>query len=459
MSASNLPALLDLAFKEFKQLSAYELAGKNLTFSSLDLQVRRLAQGLLDNGVRCGDRIAIVLPTSFEAIIAFHACLRISAIAVMHDFSSSMSQLSRYFQDYEPECVITAESKLGTLAGIVGKGAPKTVVSVNTVEEPKDSNSLTDTLLELALAGPRTISRTVSSGKTLPASLNTKSLKWAKLLASAPLSSQHPYPQESDIATLVYQPSNPREVKGLVFTHSNLLALIAQNTKHLATTQAGAKNSQTVTFSLVPIHSVSALHDVLTTQLINGNKTVLFTSDELGLLEKAFKKHSPANLICDGAAIFEISKLLTNKKFEPLELKYISLPTRLEAGAQCEILVEHNQESLLKTLGNPKILTKNIAETGLATAAELAEIQIPGFRGKADTATQIRVVDLNSSGQILANNQVGRLMVRGPHVFHGYWKRDDATTEVLSADGWLLTSELAMIDDEGFLVMATTEEE
>jgi long-chain acyl-CoA synthetase len=65
-------------------------------------------------------------------------------------------------------------------------------------------------------------------------------------------------------------------------------------------------------------------------------------------------------------------------------------------------------------------------------------------------STQAAVVDLKSGSKEVESGQIGELAVRGPQVMMGYWKNEAATKEVLTAEGWLLTGDVAQMDDDGY---------
>jgi acyl-CoA synthetase (AMP-forming)/AMP-acid ligase II len=71
-----------------------------------------------------------------------------------------------------------------------------------------------------------------------------------------------------------------------------------------------------------------------------------------------------------------------------------------------------------------------------------------GSTGKAFFHTDIRVV--NDAGANCAPDEPGEVLVRGPHVMHGYWNRPDATAETI-IDGWLHTGDIAVMDQDGFI--------
>jgi long-chain acyl-CoA synthetase len=65
-------------------------------------------------------------------------------------------------------------------------------------------------------------------------------------------------------------------------------------------------------------------------------------------------------------------------------------------------------------------------------------------------STEARVVDLKTGRKAVASGQIGELAVRGPQVMMGYWRDPQATERALSADGWLLTGDVAVVDADGY---------
>jgi fatty-acyl-CoA synthase len=71
----------------------------------------------------------------------------------------------------------------------------------------------------------------------------------------------------------------------------------------------------------------------------------------------------------------------------------------------------------------------------------------PGAVGKPLMHLDVKVVD--ADGSECPPNEVGELIIRGPHVTPGYWNHPAATAEAI-IDGWLHTGDLAVRDDEGY---------
>jgi long-chain acyl-CoA synthetase len=83
-------------------------------------------------------------------------------------------------------------------------------------------------------------------------------------------------------------------------------------------------------------------------------------------------------------------------------------------------------------------------------ANPLSEHRRIGTIGLPLPSTEARIVDLKKREKEVKPGQIGELAVRGPQVMIGYWKDPRATRDVLSEDGWLLTGDVAQMDEDGY---------
>ncbi len=74
-----------------------------------------------------------------------------------------------------------------------------------------------------------------------------------------------------------------------------------------------------------------------------------------------------------------------------------------------------------------------------------------GKIGRATRWTELRIV--SDTGRVLPPGEAGEIQVRGPQVMLGYWKRPEETADILTADGWLSTGDVGVIDNDGYLTV------
>jgi long-chain acyl-CoA synthetase len=93
---------------------------------------------------------------------------------------------------------------------------------------------------------------------------------------------------------------------------------------------------------------------------------------------------------------------------------------------------------------------------GLTEASPVTHANPLGDKRKIGTigvplpSTESKIVDLTRKDKEVKQGQVGELAIRGPQVMLGYWKNPQATKEVLTEDGWLLTGDIAQVDEHGY---------
>jgi long-chain acyl-CoA synthetase len=93
---------------------------------------------------------------------------------------------------------------------------------------------------------------------------------------------------------------------------------------------------------------------------------------------------------------------------------------------------------------------------GLTEASPVTHANPLGDKRKIGTigvplpSTESKIVDLTRKSKEVKQGHIGELAVRGPQVMLGYWKNPKATAEVLTEDGWLLTGDIAQVDEQGY---------
>jgi long-chain acyl-CoA synthetase len=113
------------------------------------------------------------------------------------------------------------------------------------------------------------------------------------------------------------------------------------------------------------------------------------------------------------------------------------------------------QERFERTTGGRLVEGYGMTEASPAThCSPLVGPRKPGSVGLPLTGTLARIVDPDDSNVLMPVGETGELAVKGPQVFLGYWGRDATTdSDALTEDGWLLTGDLAFMDDEGWFTV------
>ena len=423
---------------------ALECGNRTLTYAQLASQVRSLAQSLLDTGVRAHDRVAIVLPMSIDAVVAFHAVVRIGAIAVMHPAHTPMAHLSKFFRDYTPECVIIAEHRVAAIGGIDAECSPKSVISVPRGEQRPDTSRmpLAGTIVGLAKASGRSILRTaVGDPHATPVAASVECSCWKDALAGPQLAPETPMPQGEDLAVIAYPAAPGAHPRGAMLNHDNLMAMARQCLAWVRPSEPGTETS----YATWPLHTMAALANTLTTNLVHARRTILFPHVSRASLERALKKHPPT-VVAGTQPVLSLLAELADSGSSAAQQVQLVVTAAEHADAQL-------RRQWISSLGHPVVIAYLTSETGIVCALPTSEDISPLALGVPVPSTQVRIVHPENRGRILEPGSIGLLMVRGPQVFHGYWGRADDTSAVLSGDGWLLTHDLASLDSHGCLTL------
>jgi long-chain acyl-CoA synthetase len=125
-----------------------------------------------------------------------------------------------------------------------------------------------------------------------------------------------------------------------------------------------------------------------------------------------------------------------------------SIKACISGSAPLHVEVQESFEKLTKG--------KLVEGYGLTEASPITHANPLGKNRKVGSigvplpSTQAAIVDLKAGRKEVEPGQIGELAVRGPQVMMGYWKNEAATKEVLTDDGWLLTGDVAQMDEEGY---------
>ena len=421
--------LVDESAAQYGRTAALEFFGRTTSYDELVEQIARVAEALRRLGVSKGDTVAIVLPNCPQHIVAFYAVLRLGAIVVEHNPLYTARELRHQFEDHGAKTAIMWNKVVRTVQEFPSDVAVDTLISVDVT---RAMPAHTRAALTLPIKKARE-SRTALTEKV------SGTVLWEKLVASKKLDAKHPRPETGDLAIIQYTSGTTGTPKGAALTHGNLLANAAQSRAWVPTIERG----NCTVYAVLPMFHAYGLTLCLTFAMSMGARLVLFPKFDPDLVLKVAAKRPPTFL----PAVPPIAdRLLRAATEQGVSLKGIEIAI---SGAMTlpETLVEPWEAAtggfLVEGYGlsecSPVLMANPVADNRKAGTVGLP---LPG--------TEVRVVDQDDPREVLPIGSEGELLVRGPQVFGGYYRKPDETAAVF-VDGWFRTGDIVSLDEDGFV--------
>jgi len=420
----SLAAVFELS-KPFGARTYMVLDDDRVTFDAHRRAVSQLAKQLVADGVKKGDRVAIVMRNLPEWSVAFWAALHAGAI---------VTPLNAWWTGPELEYGLTDS---GTKVALVDAERWERVREH--VDNCPDLKRVYVCRSYEDIADPRV--RKLDDVIGVPNS-------WAEL-------AEVPFPNVAfdpeDDVTIFYTSGTTGKPKGAVITHRNIIsnffnAMCAQarsflrRGEPLPTPDPAVQKSSLIS---VPFFHATGCFAVMMPAVLGGSKLVMqrrWNADQaLELIERE-------KITTAGGVPTIAWQIIEHPRFEEFDLS--SLETISYGGApSAPELVRRLKERFPNLKPGQGWGMTETSATATSNYGEDYERK-PSSCGVPSPTGEVRIV--GDKGQDLAVGQVGELWYRGPIVVRGYWKKPEATAETF-VDGWVKTGDLAKVDDEGFV--------
>jgi malonyl-CoA/methylmalonyl-CoA synthetase len=367
--------------------------GRIVTYGDLLATSGRLANALVARGVEAGDRVAVQVDKSPEAILLYLACLRAGAIFLPLNTGYTLAELDYFIGDAKPRLVVCSPANA---EGIAGTARPHDA-AVETLGTKSDGS-----LMDLARAQPDVFAD-VERG-------------------------------QDDLAAILYTSGTTGRSKGAMLSHWNL----ASNALTLADYWRFSKDD-------VLLHALPIFH---THGLFVATNIVLMTFGTMLFLPKldpdAIFRLMPRATAMMGVPTFYV-RLLQDPRLDRDSTKHM----RLFVSGSAPLLAETHREWSART-GHAILERYGMTETNMNTSNPYDGDRVPGTVGFPLPGVDLRVTD-PESGRELAQGEIGMIEVRGPNVFKGYWRMPEKTAAEFRPDGFFITGDLGMIDARGYV--------
>ena len=385
---------------------------KRLTYHQVDSRATSLAAALSELGVKPGDRMAVDMPNWPEFVISLFAAAKLGAIIVPLNPRYTVPELQYMLRHSEATVVVTAETFNGVDYLQLFEGFLTTLPDLQYLVTVGDADLWYDDRIyqfeDLLSSG---------DGRALPeVSVNP----------------------ETDTFAILYTSGTMGKPKGVALTHSNLLRTAA------ATADAIELSADDVVFGVTTVFHVFGLAAGVLGTVEAGACLVLQEqfqpADALELIER----HKVT--VHYGVPTVFITEM---RESDRPKRDLSSLRAGIVAGAPIgDELVRRIRMELCPNLLVAYSLTETASTAAMTCPGDPLDKQIFTV-GRPLPGTEVRVLDLD--GTILPVESLGEIAVKGPGVMKGYYRQPGETAQAFDDDGFFMTGDLGIVDDDGFV--------
>lgn len=425
----NVQAVLKQSCERFANKPAFSNLGKTLTYGEMYTLSGAFAAYLQQHtDLQPGDRIAVQLPNVLQYPVAVFGAIRAGLIVVNTNPLYTAREMEHQFNDSGAKALVC----LANMAHLAEKVVPKTGVKHIIVTE------VADLLPPLKRLLVNSVIKYVK--KMVPPFHLPKAVKFNDVLAKGhgqPV--QDVSPNGNDVAVLQYTGGTTGVAKGAMLTHRNLIANMLQCRALMA---ANLNEGTEILITPLPLYHIYAFTFHCMAMMLSGNHNVLISNPrDLSAMVKELSKWKFSGFV--GLNTLFVA-LCNNADFRRLD--FSSLKLTLSGGmalqtAAAERWKEVTGCSICEGYGMTE--TSPVASVNPFQKIQMGTIGIPVPSTLCKT--------INDAGEELPLGEVGELCIKGPQVMKGYWQRQDATDEMLDADGWLKTGDIAIIQPDGYM--------
>ena len=434
----SLVDLLSEAFRKHAQRDAAICMGQRISFREIDRLSEQLGAWLQAQGLKQGDRVAIMMPNLLQYGVAIAAILRAGFVVVNVNPLYTPRELQHQLKDSGARAIIVLENFAHTLAEVIDATEVHHVVLASMGDL---LNWWKGPLINFAVRHVKKLvpefRLRVGEGRTV--------VRFNEALGHGErLHLKKPALGPDDVAFLQYTGGTTGLSKGATLLHRNVVANILQVEAWfqpmLAKLPQGMQLTNVCALPLYHIFALTACY-MLGARMGHLNILVPNPRDIPGFID-TLRGHK----IHIFPAVNTLFNALANEPgFARLDFSELVISNGGGMAVQ-----QATAEKWLKVTGCPVVEGYGLSET--APAATINPLDLRAFNGSIGLpipGTEIAIRD--DDGRDLALGERGEICIRGPQVMAGYWKRPDETANVMYADGFFKSSDIGIMDERGFV--------
>jgi long-chain acyl-CoA synthetase len=428
----SVPELIDQLADKYAKNTALIFYGKKISYGRLKELIHRFATGLADQGVKKGDTVALYLLNCPQYVIAYFAALKLGAKVTPISPVYTSKEVKHQLED--------SDAKTAVCQDILYSNVEKAGVKLDRVI----LTSIGEYLPALKKWFGKSAMAKAYGGMHVP---TPEQIKEAGLLSFHDLIRRYPPkpPQVTidpvkDIAVLPYTGGTTGLPKAAILTHRNMIALQVQVLSFWPLFEEGKE----VGMAFLPFFHIYGQVVVMLGGLALGSALVLFTTPDIDEILSAIERYR-ASAFYGVPTMFEYLK--EYEKTDRVNWKRLKL---IVCGA--DTLHESTIEAWERRTGSKIFEGYGMTETTAVSHGSPVHRPKKGSFGVPIPGMRAGILD-HAGTDWVPVGEVGELILNGPNIMQGYWKRPEGTAETfieIEGEKWLRTGDLVSMDEEGY---------
>jgi long-chain acyl-CoA synthetase len=422
-----LHALLENSVKDFPDKPAIIFLGKKITYRELGSLVNRFATALYNLGIRKGDVVGLYLPNMPQFVIAYYGALKIGAVATGISPLFVERELEFQLSDSEAKAIVLLDALFPRFKKVWEKTKVKFAIVARLGEYMPSLKAFLGKLLKKIPTAE------------VPRQPNVYFFK--ELVEKTP--EQPPSVEinpEEDLAVLQYTGGTTGLPKGAMLTHMNLVSNAIGCSAWLQ-----AKRGEDTGLSVLPFFHIYGMTVAMNFTIYAGATMVLLPRFDVVEVLKSIQKYK-VTLFPGVPTMYAL--IVDHPEAKKYNLRSVKFCISGAAPLPPEV-----QKKFMEMTGAVLVEGYGLTEASPVTHCNpldptMKTVKI-GSIGIPWPDTDAKIVDVETGTREMPVGEVGELVVKGPQVMKGYWKRPEETSEVLR-NGWLYTGDLGKMDEDGY---------
>ena len=421
----SIPMALTNSAKRFPNHTAMNYMGKKITYSDLDKLVNRCSRAFMDLGVGKGDKVAVIMPNLPQTIIANLAAMRIGAVAVQNNPLYTERELEYQLNDSDSVIAVTLSLLVPRILKIMGNTKVRKVIGCHINSYLPFPKKQIFPFVKKAMYKKLETSDTVMVFQDL---INKYS--------DEPVKDQTEW---EELAAIVYTGGTTGVSKGVMLSNRNISSNVQQFVAWFANDLKPGEEKLIGTFPVFHTAGFTAIQNFIIWQ---AYEHLVIPRPEPKAMIDMIKKYKPTFI--PGAPTIFVG-LLAEPEFRNMDLTFIK---GFFSGAAP--LAADTIRDLHDLTGATMCEVYGQTETTpIATVTPWKGVIKPGTVGVPVPDTDVKIVNIDT-GEELPQGEIGEVLIAGPQIMMGYYKKPEETAKVLK-DGWLHTGDMGLFDEDGYL--------